>query len=206
MPYSAIASMKICNEALRAGGFPDIFFLFNDAGNELAQEFVDDPRVALVSFTGSTRAGILVAKSAADTVKRVHQELGGKSPNLVLPDAKFEEVLPPTVQGVLVNTGQSCIALTRSRVHKDREAEAAGFVKAMFEGTQVGDPLWRLPLWDGYDDMLKSDIADMVNAPDGGFAGAITAALFLRRFTEGAGTYVHFDIYGWQPSAAPGRP
>src|SRR3546814_5451107 len=69
----------------------------------------------MVSFTGSTRAGILVAKAAADTVKRVHQELGGKSPNLVLPDADFEAVPPPTVQGVLVNTGQSCIAPTRIR-------------------------------------------------------------------------------------------
>src|SRR3546814_6062228 len=93
----------------------------------------------MVSFTGSTRAGILVAKAAADTVKRVHQELGGKSPNLVLPDADFEAVLPPTVQGVLVNTGQSCIAPTRLPVHKDRESEAVGDIKAMFDGTQVGD-------------------------------------------------------------------
>src|SRR3546814_19510864 len=75
----------------------------------------------MVSFTGSTRAGILVAKAAADTVKRVHQELGGKSPNIVLPDADFAAVLPPTVQGVLVNTGQSCIAPTRILVQKERE-------------------------------------------------------------------------------------
>jgi aldehyde dehydrogenase (NAD+) len=94
-----------------------------------------------VSFTGSTRAGILVAKAAADTVKRVHQELGGKSPNLVLPDADFAEVLPPTVQGVLVNTGQSCIAPTRILVAKDREAEAVGVIKTMFEATPVGDPM-----------------------------------------------------------------
>jgi aldehyde dehydrogenase (NAD+) len=95
----------------------------------------------MVSFTGSTRAGILVAKAAADTVKRVHQELGGKSPNIVLPDADLETVLPPTVQGVLVNTGQSCIAPTRILVHKEREAEAVGVIKAMFDGTQVGDPM-----------------------------------------------------------------
>src|SRR3546814_14152065 len=78
----------------------------------------------MVSFTGSTRAGILVAKAAADTVKRVHQELGGKSPNIVLTDADFVAVLPPPVQGVLVNTGQGCIAPTRILVQKEREAEA----------------------------------------------------------------------------------
>jgi aldehyde dehydrogenase (NAD+) len=94
----------------------------------------------MVSFTGSTRAGILVAKAAADTVKRVHQELGGKSPNLVLPDADFMAVLPPTVQGVLVNTGQSCIAPTRILVHKDRKDEAVAVIKGMFEATEVGDP------------------------------------------------------------------
>src|SRR3546814_8244953 len=94
----------------------------------------------MVSFTGSTRAGILVAKAAADTVKRVHQELGGKSPNIVLPDADFAAVLPPTVQGVLVNTGQSCIAPTSILVQKEREAEPIGVIKAMYDGPSVGDP------------------------------------------------------------------
>ncbi|KQM64844.1 aminopeptidase [Sphingomonas sp. Leaf17] len=70
----------------------------------------------------------------------------------------------------------------------------------------VDDPLCRLPLWDGYDDMLKSDIADMVNAPDGGFAGAITAALFLRRFVPADTPWVHLDTFAWRPVAKPGRP
>jgi aldehyde dehydrogenase (NAD+) len=74
-------------------------------------------------------------------VKRVHQELGGKSPNLVLPDADFAEVLPATVQGVLTNTGQSCIAPTRILVQKDREEEAVAIVKAIFEATPIGNPL-----------------------------------------------------------------
>ena len=95
----------------------------------------------MVSFTGSTRAGILVAVAAAPTVKRVHQELGGKSPNLVLPDADFGAVLPGTLQGVLVNSGQSCIAPTRVLVPRERQGEAAAFAKAMFEATPVGDPL-----------------------------------------------------------------
>ena len=97
--------------------------------------------VEMVSFTGSTRAGILVAKAAADTVKRVHQELGGKSPNLVLPDADFAAHLAPTAMGPLVNTGQSCIAPTRILVPREREAEAAGFLATMYGATPVGDPL-----------------------------------------------------------------
>ncbi|HEX8486143.1 leucyl aminopeptidase family protein [Sphingomonas sp.] len=68
------------------------------------------------------------------------------------------------------------------------------------------DPLWRMPLWDGYDDMLKSDVADLVNAPDGGFAGAITAALFLRRFVPAEIAWAHLDVFAWRPAAKPGRP
>ncbi len=129
-------------EIMHAAGVPaGVFNLVNGDGPGVGAAISAHPDIEMVSFTGSTRAGILVAKSAADTVKRVHQELGGKSPNLVLPNAKFEEVLPATVSGVLVNTGQSCIAPTRILVPKEREAEAVGFVKAMFEGTQVGDPL-----------------------------------------------------------------
>lgn len=129
-------------EIMDAAGVPaGVFNLVQGDGPGVGAAISAHKDVDMVSFTGSTRAGILVAKAAADTVKRVHQELGGKSPNIVLPDAKFEEVLPATVSGVLVNTGQSCIAPTRILVHKDREAEAVGFVKAMFDGTQVGDPL-----------------------------------------------------------------
>ncbi|MTH78139.1 leucyl aminopeptidase family protein [Paracoccus aestuariivivens] len=72
-------------------------------------------------------------------------------------------------------------------------------------GRDHADPVWRLPFWEPYETMIEPGIADLDNAPSGGFAGAITAALFLRRFTETARHYVHFDIYGWQPSAAPGR-
>ena len=68
------------------------------------------------------------------------------------------------------------------------------------------DPLWRLPLWDGYDEMLKSDVADITNSPAGGFAGSITAALFLRRFVPKDVPWAHFDTFAWRPSAKPGRP
>lgn len=68
------------------------------------------------------------------------------------------------------------------------------------------DPVWRMPLWDRYDDMLKSDIADMVNSAEGGMAGAVTAALFLRRFVPEGTPWLHFDTFAWRPAAAPGRP
>ena len=70
----------------------------------------------------------------------------------------------------------------------------------------TGDPLWRLPLWKPYLDSMKSDIADTDNIAGDAFAGAITAALYLQRFTEGAGSWTHFDVFGWQPKPAPGRP
>ena len=129
-------------EILDAAGVPPgVFNLIQGDGLGVGTAISSHPGIDMVSFTGSTRAGIMVAKAAADTVKRVHQELGGKSPNLVLPDADFAATLPGTLQGVLINTGQSCIAPTRVLVPRERQAEAAAFAKAMFEGTQVGDPL-----------------------------------------------------------------
>jgi len=70
----------------------------------------------------------------------------------------------------------------------------------------VHDPLWRLPLWQPYNEMLKSDVADINNAPGGGFAGTITAALFLERFVASATPWVHLDTFAWRPAAKPGRP
>jgi leucyl aminopeptidase len=73
-------------------------------------------------------------------------------------------------------------------------------------GQAVADPLWRMPFWEPYETIIEPAIADLDNAPKGGFAGSITAALFLRRFVGRAENYLHFDIYGWQPTAAPARP
>ena len=70
----------------------------------------------------------------------------------------------------------------------------------------VTDPIWRMPLWDGYDEMLKSDLADLSNAADSPMAGAVTAALFLRRFVPAETPWAHFDTFAWRPSAKPGRP
>jgi leucyl aminopeptidase len=73
-------------------------------------------------------------------------------------------------------------------------------------GMAEHDPIWRLPLWEAYDSLLDSKVADLNNVSSGPFAGSVTAALFLRRFVEGAGAWVHFDLYGWNPSTKPGRP
>lgn len=82
----------------------------------------------------------------------------------------------------------------------------AGLATALESGGRAGfDPVWRLPFWDAYETMIEPGIADLDNAPAGGFAGAITAALFLRRFVDNP-RYVHFDIYGHTPSDLPGRP
>ena len=76
----------------------------------------------------------------------------------------------------------------------------------MAQGLLADDPLWQMPLWSPYDAMMKSKIADVNNAGSGGFAGSITAALFMRRFVEKARAWVHLDIMGWAPEARPGRP
>jgi len=72
--------------------------------------------------------------------------------------------------------------------------------------TKVADPVWQLPYWEPYENMIEPGIADLDNAPSGGMAGSITAALFLRRFVTETPRYMHFDIYGWNPTAAPARP
>jgi len=136
----------ILAEVMHAAGVPaGVFNLVQGNGPLTGNAISAHPDIDMVSFTGSTRAGILIAKAAADTVKRVHTELGGKAANVVLPDADFAAVLPPTVQGIVANSGQSCIAPTRILVHKDREDEAVDFVKAFFEAVPVGDPMTEGP-------------------------------------------------------------
>ncbi len=101
-------------------------------------------------------------------------------------------------------TGAARVALgpDLAPFYTDDDALAAVLAEA---GGDVADPLWRMPFHAPYEDEIEPGIADLDNAPKGGFAGSITAALFLRRFA-GAGRFAHFDIYGWQPKDAPGRP
>ncbi|WP_342078045.1 leucyl aminopeptidase family protein [Yoonia sp. SS1-5] len=124
---------------------------------------------------------------------------------LVLADALTlsDEDDPDLVISMATLTGAARVAVgpDLSPFFTDNDAHAAAIAAG---GAQVADPVWRMPFHDPYEAMIEPGIADLDNAPKGGFAGCITAALFLRRFVESP--YVHFDIYGWQPKAAPARP
>jgi aldehyde dehydrogenase (NAD+) len=132
----------ILAEVMQAAGVPaGVFNLVHGDGPTTGNAISAHPDIDMVSFTGSTRAGILVAKSAADTVKRVHTELGGKAANVVLEGADLAKVLPPTVMGVIANSGQSCIAPTRILVHESQKADAIATIKSIFDAVPVGDPM-----------------------------------------------------------------
>ena len=136
-PFSA----QIWTEILHAAGVPaGVFNLVNGDGPSVGAAIASHPEVDMVSFTGSTRAGIEVARNAAATVKRVHQELGGKSPNLILPDADLKRAVTNGVRGVMGNSGQSCNAPTRLLVPNDRMDEALAIAKSAAEATTVGAP------------------------------------------------------------------
>ena len=128
-------------EVMHAAGVPKgVFNLVNGTGPDVGQVMASHPDVDMVSFTGSTRAGIIVAKAAADTVKRVAQELGGKSANIILPDADFETAVTKGVRACFSNTGQSCDAPTRMLVPKDRHDQALAVAKVAAEAFRTGDP------------------------------------------------------------------
>lgn len=128
-------------EVMHAAGTPKgVFNLVNGTGADVGQVMAGHPDVDMVSFTGSTRAGIIVAKTAAETVKRVAQELGGKSPNIILPDADFERAVRKGVEGCFGNSGQSCDAPTRMLVPAARHDEALTAAKKAAEGFKVGNP------------------------------------------------------------------
>ncbi|MBK4217712.1 leucyl aminopeptidase family protein [Paracoccus caeni] len=126
---------------------------------------------------------------------------------LVLADALTlaTEEKPDLLISLATLTGAARVALGPDvpPFYCDDDAVAHALAKA---AKTVRDPLWQMPFWEPYEPLIEPAIADLDNAPSGGMAGSITAALFLRRFAEGAGRYLHLDIYGWQPVAAPGRP
>jgi aldehyde dehydrogenase (NAD+) len=119
---------------------PGVFNLVNGDGPTVGEALASHPGIDMVSFTGSTRAGILVAKAAAPTVKRVAQELGGKSANIVLDDADLAKVVAAGVTGCFLNSGQSCNAPTRMFVPAGRHDEAVRIAKTAAESMKVGDP------------------------------------------------------------------
>jgi aldehyde dehydrogenase (NAD+) len=131
----------IFSEVMEAAGTPKgVYNMINGTGPDVGQVMAGHPDVDMVSFTGSTRAGTIVAKTAADTVKRVAQELGGTSANINLPDADLEDAVRQGVQGCFGNSGQSCDAPTRMLVPAGRHEEALSYAKSEAGTFVVGDP------------------------------------------------------------------
>lgn len=162
------------------------------------------PAVENSVSASSFRPGDVLATRLGLTVENTNTDAEGR---LILGDAlaKAAEGAPDLILDFATLTGAARVALGPDlpATFANDEALAADLLAA---AERVHDPLWRMPLWDGYDDMLKSDVADMVNAPDGGFAGAVTAALFLRRFVPKGTPWAHLDTFAWRPAAKPGRP
>jgi aldehyde dehydrogenase (NAD+) len=136
-PLNAILLAEIFHEAGVPAG---VFNLVNGDGPTVGQAIAAHPDVDMVSFTGSTRAGILVAKAAADTVKRVTQELGGKSANVILDDAELPAAIGGGMMGCAMNSGQSCNAPTRMLVPESLHDRAVQIAKGVAEGIVVGPP------------------------------------------------------------------
>jgi len=136
-PLSALLFAEVVHDA---GIPPGVFNLVNGEGPEVGAALAAHPDVDMISITGSTRAGVLVAQAAAPTVKRVAQELGGKSPNLVLPDADLARAVPAGVSAAFRNVGQSCSAPTRMLVPRERLQEVERIALEAASRFVVGDP------------------------------------------------------------------
>ncbi|MBB3526943.1 aldehyde dehydrogenase (NAD+) [Rhizobium sp. BK456] len=137
-PYSALLFAELMHDA----GIPaGVFNLVNGTGESVGGALASHPDVDMISITGSTRAGVLVAQAAAPTVKRVVQELGGKSPNILLDDADFREAVAKGVLAGMRNVGQSCSAPTRMLVPAHRLGEVEGLASATARAIRVGAPL-----------------------------------------------------------------
>jgi leucyl aminopeptidase len=145
------------------------------------------------------RPGDVLTSRAGKTVEIGNTDAEGR---LVLADALTlaDEERPDTLLSFATLTGAARVALGPDLpplyTDDDRLADAVAAA-----GLRVGDPVWRMPFWSGYEASLDSPIADMNNVSDGPFAGSVTAALFLRRFVRQAHRFAHFDIYGWRPAA-----
>jgi aldehyde dehydrogenase (NAD+) len=136
-PLNAMLFADVLHEA---GVPPGVFNLVNGDGPTVGEAMSAHPGIDMMSFTGSTRAGIAVAKAAADTVKRVAQELGGKSANIVLEDADLAKAVAGGVMQMMTNSGQSCNAPSRMFVPRAKQDQAIGIAKATAEKVKPGDP------------------------------------------------------------------
>ncbi|MCF5708179.1 aldehyde dehydrogenase family protein [Pseudomonas syringae] len=136
-PLSALLFAKLIHDAGLPAG---VFNLVNGNGPDVGGAMAAHPDIDMISITGSNRAGALVAQAAAPTVKRVTQELGGKSPNVLLPDADFAKAVPLGVMAAFRNVGQSCSAPTRMIVPRDRLADVEALAIETANAIIVGDP------------------------------------------------------------------
>jgi aldehyde dehydrogenase (NAD+) len=141
-PLCAIASMKICNAALREGGFPDLFFLFNHAGTALAERMVDDHRLPLISFTGSCGVGRQVGHRVAQRFGRPLLELGGNNAIILDESADLKLAIPAIVFGAVGTAGQRCTSTRRLIVHRSlHDSVVETLVKAYGQiESRIGDP------------------------------------------------------------------
>ncbi|MAM61980.1 leucyl aminopeptidase family protein [Maritimibacter sp. UBA3975] len=150
------------------------------------------------------RPGDILTSRKGLTVEINNTDAEGR---LVLADALAlaDEEMPDLVVSMATLTGAARVAvgpdLAPFYASDGMDADALRHA-----APKVADPVWELPFWAPYETMIEPGIADLDNAPKGGFAGSITAALFLKRFVTDTDRYLHFDVYGWQPSAAPARP
>ena len=151
---------------------------------------------------GSFRPGDILTSRKGLTVEINNTDAEGR---LVLADALAlaDEGAPDLTISMATLTGAARVAVgpDLAPFYASADGDAEALSRA---GMRAADPVWRMPFWEPYEKMIEPGIADLDNAPSGGFAGSITAALFLRRFAPAR--YMHFDIYGWQPAAAPARP
>jgi aldehyde dehydrogenase (NAD+) len=145
-PLCGVAVQKICNEALADAGFPAIFYLFNDGENKLAQRFVDDRRIDLVSFTGSTAVGRKVGERVAARMGKCLLELGGNNAIIVDKFANMEIAVPGIVFGSVGTAGQRCTSTRRILVHESRMEELQSRLVKAYGQVRIGDPLDRKTL------------------------------------------------------------
>ncbi len=162
------------------------------------------PAVENAVSGGAYRPGDILSSRNGLTVEVDNTDAEGR---LVLADAftRAAEEKPVLMLDFATLTGAARIALGPDlpALFSNDEDLATDFLAA---AKSVTDPVWRMPLWDGYDDMLKSQIADLSNSPDSPLAGSVTAALFLRRFIPDGTPWAHLDTFAWRPAAKPGRP
>jgi aldehyde dehydrogenase (NAD+) len=174
--FSPLSSLRFAELVDEAGFPPGVYNHLTGHGAVAGEALSRHTQVDMVSITGSTRAGVAVAKAAAETVKRVAQELGGKSANIILPDADLPRAVAEGVEACFVNCGQACRAPARMLVPRDRMAEAAAAARAAAEAHVVGDPLTEAALgpvvnavqWARIQSLIEAGIAEGATLVAGG--------------------------------------